>query len=128
LLDAFPLKKSADANQLWSVPKAPKTSIFITSALDGDVIDVRGVLVTGANLWVQPKKVALGALWTFEPGPAKFAGYFFIRRGPTQYVIQIPLAKSGVLLLEMAPKNDNYEHQLWTLINETQIVRNPVTR
>jgi hypothetical protein len=79
LLDAFPRKTTGQDNQLWGFFPDPASSgyFFIKSALNGDVIDVRGANKTdGALLDAYPQKSTgtENQLWmpvggTFPPPP-----------------------------------------------------------
>ena len=82
LLDAYPLKKSGNDNQLWEFVLDSGTGCyFIKSKLNGNVVDIKALSSeAGAPLDVFPQKESdfANQVWQFIPDPAG-SGYSFVR-------------------------------------------------
>jgi len=118
-LDAYPKKASDNQNQQWEFVADPAGTgcFFIKSALDGNVIDIKGGSTEAGALldaWPQKDKANENQLWWFVPDPAG-SGYFFIKSALAGYVIDIQKSstKAGALLDAFPQKASDYDNQLW---------------
>jgi hypothetical protein len=122
LLDAYPQKTTGTSNQLWEFVPDPAGSgyYFIKSALDGNVIDIKGASTSaGALLDAYPQKASgtENQLWEFYKDPGG-SGYCFIVSKMNGNVIDIQGASTapGALLDAYPLKTSGTENQLWTVV------------
>jgi hypothetical protein len=120
-LDAWPQKTSETSNQLWEFIADPAGSgyYFISSALDGNVIDIANASTKdGAPLIAWPRNPGGtdNQLWEFIADPAG-SGYFFISSKLNGNVIDIQEASRapGAVLSSYPRKFSGYDNQLWTV-------------
>jgi hypothetical protein len=118
-IDTWPRRAGRDDNQQWTFTPDPAGSgyFFITSALDGNVIDVEDA-TTGNGAWLDavPRKTAdYGSqLWAFVPDPAG-SGYFFITSAADGTVVDVAGTSMsfGARLDAWPRKATDYDNQLW---------------
>lgn len=118
-IDTWPRRANRDDNQQWSFSPDPAGSgyFFITSALDGNVIDIEDAS-TGTGAWLDavPRKATdyRSQLWAFIPDPAG-SGYFFITSAVDDTVIDVAGTSMsfGARLDAWPRKSSDYDNQLW---------------
>jgi hypothetical protein len=118
-IDTWPRRANRDDNQQWSFTPDPAGSgyFFITSALDGNVIDIEDPS-TGTGAWLDavPRKATdyRSQLWGFVPDPAG-SGYFFITSAADDTVIDVAGTSMsfGARLDAWPRKSTDYDNQLW---------------
>jgi hypothetical protein len=118
-IDTWPRRANRDDNQRWTFIPDPAGSgyFFITSALDGYVIDIEDAS-TGAGAWLDavPRNPTdySSQLWGFVPDPAG-SGYFFITNATDGTVIDVAGTSMtfGARLDAWPRKSSDYDNQLW---------------